>query len=96
MQHSMLEQADLAERALRATRRPSRPLREQPHTRERPFRRENKKKCRLQPKDARERLYRMFADKLVYFVEVGKAADKGGANIYLWSVDSERAYNVAR
>lgn len=52
-------------------------------------------KALLPPKEARERLYRMFNDKLVTFVEVQKAPDRHGANVFLWNVDKRRAYSVA-
>ena len=37
----------------------------------------------------------MFGDNLVTFVEVCKAPDKHGANVYLWAVDKPRAYATA-
>ena len=52
-------------------------------------------KALLPPKEARERLYRMFDDGLVTFVEVAKAPDRAGANVFLWAVDAPKAYAVA-
>ena len=49
----------------------------------------------LPPKDARERLYRMFDAGLVTFAEVAKAPDKPGANVFLWAVRARDAYAVA-
>ncbi|KAJ1452061.1 hypothetical protein M885DRAFT_528101 [Pelagophyceae sp. CCMP2097] len=50
-------------------------------------------KSLLQPKDARERLYKLFTDTLVEFVELAPSTKTTGANsVFLWSVDIERSY----
>lgn len=54
-------------------------------------------KSLLQPKDARERLYKLFGDTLVEFVELAPSTKTTGANsVFLWSVDIERSYTFFR